>query len=109
MTSNQRLRCAPQAASSKVVLSTLSLGLIMLDLNNIQFSELLEQILDKHYYEAISLLVLLLTVIVLRLFSIFVSIRWTFKMPAASPATVRPPSTVQHGCRVVDAILTCYR
>ena len=61
----------------------------MLDLQDLQLPELLEQILDEHYYEVIVLLTLLLTAVVLRVSSNHLPARKTVKMPAASPATVR--------------------
>lgn len=65
----------------------------MLDLQDVQVPELLEQIFEEHYYEVVVLSILLLTAIFLRLFSDRVLIVKRVKMPAASPATVRPSTT----------------
>lgn len=65
----------------------------MSDRRAIQVPELLEQILDQHFYEAATLLTLLLTVVVLRVFCNLPAVRKTINMPAASPATVHPASS----------------
>lgn len=65
----------------------------MLDLQDVQVPELLEQIFEEHYYEVVGLSILLLTAIFLRLFSDRVPVVKRVKMPAASPATVRPSTT----------------